>query len=193
MATTIFLEMTVPGRREPIIMSFVLFSNSLDKRFDQPIFFKFWLFLLFLNDTFLEFMDVRLNVYFRYCFENSARASLVLWVKAYFPTSIRMFWYIIATLTTSWLFYLIHDHLNFPSVYMFCSGGNYFWVGIFLFSSRSIKTNWSTFKVCSSICFRWHFYQKDQTLIDEMVITLLFSNVFNEFECFVFWILFCSN
>ena len=52
LAITILLEMTVPARREPIITSFVLFSNSPDKRFGRPIFFKFWLFPLFLNDAF---------------------------------------------------------------------------------------------------------------------------------------------
>ena len=90
MAIIILLEMTVPARREPIITSFVLFSNSSDKRFGWPIFFEFWLFPLALNYAFLEFMDVRLNVYFGYCFENLARASLVLWAKAFFPTSIRI-------------------------------------------------------------------------------------------------------
>ena len=59
MAITILLEMTLPARREPIITSFVLFSNYSDKRFGRPIFFKFWLFSLFLNDTFQQFMDVR--------------------------------------------------------------------------------------------------------------------------------------
>ena len=78
MAITILLEKTVPARREPIITSFVLFRNSSDKRFGRPIFFKFSLFPLFLNDAFKEFIDVRLNVYFGYCFENLARASLVL-------------------------------------------------------------------------------------------------------------------
>ena len=58
MAITILLEMTVPARREPIITFFVLFSNSSDKRFGRPIFFKFWLFPLFLIDTFQKFMDV---------------------------------------------------------------------------------------------------------------------------------------
>ena len=77
MAITI-LEMTVPARREPIITAFVLFSNSSDKRFGRPIFFKFWLFSLFLIDAFQKFMDVRLNVHFGYCFENVLRASLVL-------------------------------------------------------------------------------------------------------------------
>ena len=78
MAITILLEMAVPARREPIITFFVLFNNSSDKSFGRPIFFKFWLFPLFLIDAFQKFMDVRLNVYFGYCFENVARASLVL-------------------------------------------------------------------------------------------------------------------
>ena len=50
-------------------------------------------------------------------------------------------------------FVLHHDHLSFHSVYMFCCGGKYFCVGIFFFSSRSIRTSWFTFKVCSQICF----------------------------------------
>ena len=90
MVITILHEMTVPARREPIIKSFVLFSNSSSKRLGRPIFFRFWLFPLFLNDAFQEFMDVCLNVYFGYCFENLARASLGLWAKAYFPTSTRI-------------------------------------------------------------------------------------------------------
>ena len=75
MAITIPLEMTVPARREPIITSYVLFSNSSNKRFGRPVFFKFW---LFLNVAFQEFMNVCLNVDFGYCFEDLARASLVL-------------------------------------------------------------------------------------------------------------------
>ena len=38
--------MIVPARREPIITSFALFSNSSNKRFGRPIFFKFWQFPL---------------------------------------------------------------------------------------------------------------------------------------------------
>ena len=128
----------------------------------------------------------RLNVYFGYCFENLARASLVLWAKAYFPTFIRMFWYIVVTLTSSWLSYFIHNHLNFCSDNVFCCEGNCFWVGTFLFSRRSIRNSCCAFKVHSWICFLRHFYQKGQTLIDEIVMTLLFSNVFNEFESFAF-------
>ena len=41
MAVTILLEMTVPARHEPIITSFALFSNSSDKRFGRPVFYKF--------------------------------------------------------------------------------------------------------------------------------------------------------
>ena len=133
MTITILLEMTMPARRELIITSFVLFSNSSDKRFGWTIFFKFWLFPLFLNDVFQEFMDVPLNVHFGCCFENLARASLVLWSKLHFATSIRMFWCIIVTLTSSWLSYFIHNHLNFCSDNVFCCGGNCFWVGTFPF------------------------------------------------------------
>ena len=188
MAITILLEMAVPARREPIITFFVLFRNSSDKRFGRPIFFKFWLFPLFLIDAFQKFMDVRLNVYFGYCFENLARTSLVLWAKTYFqPPYEYVLVYCCKTLSRSWRFYFIHKHLNIHSVYVFCCGGNHFCIGIFLFSSGSIRTSFSTFKVCSEICFGWHFYQKGQTLIDEIVITLFISNVF----CFSN--LFCSN
>ena len=77
MAFTI-LEMAVPAKREPIITSFVLFRNSSDIRFGRRIFKKIWLFPLFLNDPFQKFMDFHLNVSFGHCFENLARASLVL-------------------------------------------------------------------------------------------------------------------
>ena len=89
------------------------------QKFFIPIFFKFRLFPLFLNDAFQKFMEVRLNVDFGYCFENLARASLVLWGKAFLSLHANMFWYIVVILTSSWLFYFIHKHPNFRSAYTF--------------------------------------------------------------------------
>ena len=135
MAITIFLEMTVSARREPIVTSLVLFSISSDKRFGRPIFFKFWLLPLFY--AFQEFMDVRLNVYFRYCFENLAKASLVLWAKAYFPTSIQICFGI--TLTSSWLFYIIHNHLNFLYVCVLCCEAIISGLGFFFLAADPLE------------------------------------------------------
>ena len=79
MTITVLLEMAVPERREPISTFFFFFSAILQtKDLADQFSLNFGYFHYFFNDAFQEFTDVRLDVYFGYCFENLARASLTL-------------------------------------------------------------------------------------------------------------------
>ena len=114
MAITILLEITVPGRREPTMASFVFLSNVSDKRLRR---------LFLLKVGYLHFFGTMFSRVFRCTFEG--KFCVLFWklFKDIFSTMIlnippnlssNMFWYVVVMIfPSSWLFHLIYDHFNF--------------------------------------------------------------------------------